>query len=146
MNALYERSLARLRAAGLFAADKPDETPESTARALWLAAAGAPQAVTRATGGLPELSPPQSDRFEALLDRRVAGEPLAYLLGRQEFMGHEFLTAPGALIPRRETELLGRAAAGLAREWATLDTFTIRAVGAARRAGSRRSVRRKGPR
>ncbi len=115
MNALYERSLARLRTAALFAADKPDETPESTARALWLAAAGAPRAVTRSTGGLPELSHPQSERFEALLNRRIAGEPLAYLLGRQEFMGYEFLTARGALIPRRETELLGRAAADLAR-------------------------------
>lgn len=33
-------------------------------------------------------------------------------------MGREFLTAPGALIPRRETELLGRAAAGLSQDWA----------------------------
>jgi release factor glutamine methyltransferase len=34
----------------------------------------------------------------------------AYRLGYQPFMGVELLTAPGALVPRPETELLGRAA------------------------------------
>jgi len=115
MSDLYERTLARLRDAAIFAADKPDESPESTARALWLAAAGTPRAVTRTAGALPELPEAQARSLDALLARRVAGEPLAYLIGRQEFMGHEFLTAPGALIPRRETELLGRATADLAR-------------------------------
>jgi release factor glutamine methyltransferase len=39
-------------------------------------------------------------------DRAIA----AYRLGHQSFMGVELLAAPGALVPRLETELLGRAA------------------------------------
>lgn len=45
-------------------------------------------------------------RFGALLARREAGEPMAYLVGQREFMGHAFATSPQALIPRPETELL----------------------------------------
>jgi release factor glutamine methyltransferase len=43
---------------------------------------------------------------DALADRRVAGEPLAYILGRREFYGHELRVGPGVLVPRQETELL----------------------------------------
>jgi release factor glutamine methyltransferase len=43
---------------------------------------------------------------EALLQRREAGEPLAYLLGRREFYGREFQVSPSVLIPRHETETL----------------------------------------
>ncbi len=42
----------------------------------------------------------------SLLTRRVAGEPLQYLLGTQEFCGLEFEVGPAVLIPRPETELL----------------------------------------
>ncbi len=38
--------------------------------------------------------------------RRVDGVPLQYILGKWEFYGHEFLTLPGVLIPRSDTELL----------------------------------------
>ncbi|GAA5233234.1 peptide chain release factor N(5)-glutamine methyltransferase [Verticiella sediminum] len=38
--------------------------------------------------------------------RRAAGEPVAYLLGEREFMGHVFRVGPAVLIPRPETELL----------------------------------------
>ncbi|MBT9461250.1 MAG: peptide chain release factor N(5)-glutamine methyltransferase [Rugosibacter sp.] len=44
--------------------------------------------------------------FKALVTRRAAGEPVAYLLGYREFFGREFLTTPATLIPRPETELL----------------------------------------
>ncbi|MGY6587626.1 MAG: peptide chain release factor N(5)-glutamine methyltransferase [Wenzhouxiangella sp.] len=44
--------------------------------------------------------------FEALLARRHAGEPLAYILGQREFYGREFSVNPAVLIPRPETELL----------------------------------------
>jgi release factor glutamine methyltransferase len=37
----------------------------------------------------------------------AAGKPQAYVTGRQMFMGLEFLAAPGVLVPRPETELLG---------------------------------------
>ena len=41
-----------------------------------------------------------------LLERRLAGEPVAYLTGQREFMGWPFGVAPGVLIPRPETEIL----------------------------------------
>jgi release factor glutamine methyltransferase len=44
--------------------------------------------------------------FEALLQRRLSGEPIAYILGRREFYGLEFAVSPAVLIPRPETELL----------------------------------------
>lgn len=45
-------------------------------------------------------------QFHQLLARRVSGEPVAYLLGRREFYGHELLVSADTLIPRPDTELL----------------------------------------
>lgn len=45
-------------------------------------------------------------QINALVARRAAGEPIAYLLGNREFYGREFRCSPAALIPRPETELL----------------------------------------
>lgn len=45
-------------------------------------------------------------RYESLVARRMAGEPIAYLVGQREFYGRPFRTTPAALIPRPETELL----------------------------------------
>ena len=45
-------------------------------------------------------------RFQALLERRARGEPVAYLVGGREFFGRRFAVGPGVLIPRPETELL----------------------------------------
>ena len=44
--------------------------------------------------------------FQALLQRRLAHEPTAYIVGRREFYGLELAVTPDALIPRPETELL----------------------------------------
>jgi len=44
--------------------------------------------------------------FEAALARRLAREPLAYIVGHREFYGIDILCEPGALIPRPETEML----------------------------------------
>ena len=53
-----------------------------------------------------ELAPQQWAQFEALLSRRAAGEPLAYLLGSANFYGLEFAVSPAVLIPRPDTEVL----------------------------------------
>jgi release factor glutamine methyltransferase len=49
-----------------------------------------------------------SARAMAMVERRVAGAPLEYVLGRATFMGVEMLADEGALVPREETEILGR--------------------------------------
>jgi release factor glutamine methyltransferase len=45
-------------------------------------------------------------RFQALLARRAAGEPVAYLMGRKEFFGLELHVGPDVLVPRPDTETL----------------------------------------
>lgn len=52
------------------------------------------------------LTPSQAIRIETLLKRRLAGEPVAYLLGEREFYGRPFRVTPDVLIPRPDTELL----------------------------------------
>jgi release factor glutamine methyltransferase len=41
------------------------------------------------------------------VQQRLAGMPLGYVLGYESFMGLKLIAAPGALVPREETELLG---------------------------------------
>ena len=48
--------------------------------------------------------------FEALLKRRLTGEPIAYILGRREFYGLNLKVTPDTLIPRADTETLVQAA------------------------------------
>lgn len=52
------------------------------------------------------LAPQQLAAYAGLVERRAAGEPVAYLLGRREFYGRDFAVTPAVLIPRPETELL----------------------------------------
>ncbi|MCW2955450.1 MAG: Modification methylase HemK [Thermoleophilia bacterium] len=52
------------------------------------------------------LTPDEVDRLEGLVVRRVAGEPIAYLLGSAWFYGHEFAVDRRVLVPRPETEAL----------------------------------------
>lgn len=52
------------------------------------------------------LSDQQIDAFQELLNRRIGGEPIAYIRGWQEFWSLNFEVGPGVLIPRPETELL----------------------------------------
>ncbi len=49
-------------------------------------------------------------RFEALLVRRAAREPMAYVLGEREFWSLPLTVGPGVLVPRPETETLVEAA------------------------------------
>ena len=56
------------------------------------------------------LSAAEAAQFEALVDRRSRGEPVAYLRGFKEFYGLRFRVDPRVLIPRPETEVLVDAA------------------------------------
>ena len=53
--------------------------------------------------------------FEKLLRRRLAGEPLAYVIGKREFYSRSFVVTPDVLIPRPETETLAELAVETAR-------------------------------
>jgi release factor glutamine methyltransferase len=49
---------------------------------------------------------PVPEAFSAMLDRRLAGEPVAYITGRRAFWNIELMVGPGALIPRPDSEAL----------------------------------------
>ncbi len=53
-----------------------------------------------------ELAADIAAAFDALAARRLAGEPMAYLIGAREFYGRDFQVSPAVLIPRPETEHL----------------------------------------
>lgn len=53
-----------------------------------------------------ELSPEQRREYDALLERRATGEPLAYITGEAWFYGRRFEVTPDVLVPRPETEHL----------------------------------------
>jgi len=53
-----------------------------------------------------ELDELAQQRFADVLERRAAGEPMAYIMGIKEFWSHELFVSPATLVPRPETELL----------------------------------------
>lgn len=74
-----------------------------------------------------QLTDEQREKYQALLQRRRAGEPIAYLTGEREFYSLAFKVTPAVLIPRPETEMLvdlvlERAASG--RAFRVLDLAT----------------------
>jgi release factor glutamine methyltransferase len=79
--------------------------PAAEARLLLMRAASV-TAIEIAAHPEREISPRQVPQFMSLVERRLAGEPIAYLLGSREFYGREFKVTPAVLIPRPETELL----------------------------------------
>jgi release factor glutamine methyltransferase len=88
----------RLRASG-------SETPRLDAELLLARAIGTDRSGVLA---YPEARVGDGQRatFEAELDRRAAGEPVAYIRGFKEFYGLAFSADARALIPRPETELI----------------------------------------
>ena len=93
------------------------------ARLLMAAAAGLDTAalIARANENLPALA---EGRFDAHLKRRIAGEPVARILGEKEFWGLPFEVNAATLVPRPDTETLVQAVLTEARS--RFDgTFTI---------------------
>mgnify|MGYP001827967644 CR=1 FL=1 len=56
----------------------------------------------------PEDEPDEAaiERFEKTVERRLAGEPMAYITGIKEFWSMELMVTPATLVPRPETEIL----------------------------------------
>jgi len=63
-----------------------------------------------------QLSPEQSEQFRQVIERRIKGEPTAYILGHREFYGLDFDVDSNVLIPRPETELLVEKSLDIARD------------------------------
>jgi release factor glutamine methyltransferase len=93
-----EAAAARLAAAGA-------ESPRLDAELLLAAALGVSRTelYLRPSGAL---APGERERFEELVARRAAREPVAYILGRKPFRRIELEVDRRVLIPRPETELL----------------------------------------
>ncbi len=94
--------IGRLRTSG-------SEAARLEAELLLARALGVERAVLLAHPEIPVGADAQRS-FAADLERRAAGEPLAYIRGFREFYGLAFATDPRGLIPRPETELLVEAA------------------------------------
>lgn len=88
------------------------EEPRADAEALVADALGIDPAELAADGA-GEMSPELAAAIEAQVRRRAGHEPLAYILGREDFRGIAIAVDSRVLIPRRETGLLVEVAAGL---------------------------------
>ena len=94
--ALLREAAARLRAAGV-------ASPEHDAAELLAHVLG----ITRAQLALvTDVASGRAQRYDALLIRRAAREPLQHLLGAAWFRHVEVAVGPGVFVPRPETELL----------------------------------------
>jgi release factor glutamine methyltransferase len=114
-NELFKKISNDLKDKIHFLEDKPEETVETTLRALWLTAAGRPVSAEGSLNfSIPDLTGPEEADLYRLIDLRLNNTPLAHITNRQSFMGIELLSDKRALIPRKETEILGKKALELA--------------------------------
>ncbi len=104
------KAVEALHAAGRRLALAGVDSGRRSARLLLAKATGAPVAAPSSDGE--ELSHDAEVRLAEFLERRVAHEPLAYILGCKEFWSIDFLVGPGVLVPRPETETLIEALLG----------------------------------
>jgi release factor glutamine methyltransferase len=81
------------------------QTPRLDAELLLAAVLGWPRARLLAAHDV-ALDRQQMLIFEAMVARRETLEPVAYILGNQEFYGYDFVVDKRVLVPRPETELL----------------------------------------
>jgi release factor glutamine methyltransferase len=88
------------------ALESSSDTPRLDAELLMAEALG----VTRSELLLRHMADAPPERFAGLIERRLGHEPVAYILGRQEFFGLDFRVTPAVLIPRADSEVLVEAA------------------------------------
>lgn len=93
---------ARLRAARV-------DAPEQEARWMLERVSGYDGAEF-VVGEMEDATAPSLVTLDAMIERRLAGEPLQYVLGSWQFLGLELLVDPRVLIPRPETELVAHTA------------------------------------
>jgi len=99
--------------------DKPEENPKNTLEVLWHFSCGFQRTIKSISRfPLPELTESSCKQLKELIKRRISGIPLSHLIGIKEFMKIDFLVDSSALIPRKETEILGYAALSKIRECA----------------------------
>lgn len=53
-----------------------------------------------------EVSKEDEEKYLSLIDERKNGKPIAYMVGKKEFYGNDFIVKEGVLIPRADTEVL----------------------------------------
>ncbi len=107
--------LAEARRA-LAALDSPPlDSPGLDASVLLAHALGLPRTVLIAHPEMP-IGPAERTRFGELVERRAAGEPLAWMTGRREFWSLDFEVDRSTLVPRPETERLVEAVLAAAGE------------------------------
>ena len=104
---------ATLTAAAKKLADM-SESPQLDAEILLSLATGKTRTYFRAWPEKP-LTALEDAKFQALLEKRLGGHPVAHLTGYREFWSREFIVTPEVLIPRPETELLIELALGRIR-------------------------------
>jgi release factor glutamine methyltransferase len=93
----FEEAARQLAAAGL-------ESPRAEARLLYAHALGVSR--DEALCATLTLTPEQAANFAAMVARRAAREPSAYITGHKQFWSLDFKVGPGVLVPRPETETL----------------------------------------
>lgn len=98
----WTKARRTLEAAGI-------ELPVFDARLLLEAAAGVGR-LDILTDPHREISDAAGERLDALVARRVAREPVAYILGKKAFYALDFAVGPAVLTPRPDTEMVVEAA------------------------------------
>jgi release factor glutamine methyltransferase len=99
-------SIGRLLEKGRAKLARVAEDPGHESEILLGAVLGRNRAYLKAHPQMQLLRSDAIDRYESLLTRRACGEPVAYLLGEQEFWSLPLEVEPAVLIPRPETELV----------------------------------------
>jgi release factor glutamine methyltransferase len=106
-----------LRSAGI-------DTPSLDASLLLGEILGLDRAGLILAGSAP-LVPEARNRFDESLKRRLAGDCVAWILGRREFRGLNFTVTPAVLVPRPDTETLVEAALEFIDSQDSLEQFTL---------------------